>query len=159
LLNVPQELLFLYILLGLGIIGKNQSITIAVLFLLVLRVSGLGNKSFPVVEKYAMDFGIIAITVAVLVPIANGNIRLQDLFQSFTSSYGIIALIAGIIVALLGAYGLDLLNSSPQITISLVIGTILAVVFLKGLPVGPLIASGIAMVIIKLYEVFKTFVS
>ncbi|OEG00101.1 hypothetical protein BHF71_06440 [Vulcanibacillus modesticaldus] len=149
---MSQEIIFLLFLLLLGVFGKNDSIVISVIILLVIRFSGLGNNIFPVLDKQGIKVGIIIITVAVLTPIATGQISLLDMYHSLMSSYGLIALFAGILVAIFGAYGVQLLDQSPQVTISLVVGTILGVVFLKGVPVGPLIGAGIAMSIIRILE-------
>ena len=56
----------------------------------------------------------------------------------------------GILVAVLSRYGISQLAAVPQVTVMLVIGTILGVVFLKGVAAGPVIASGMAYVIISL---------
>ncbi len=157
-MNVSQEVLFLLLLLGLGWFSKNQSIIIAVILLLVIRFSGFGDKIFPTIKKVGVDAGIIMIIVAVLIPIATGEIKLIDLLASMKSSNGIIALISGIVVALLAAFGIKLLTDSPQITTSLVLGTIFAVLFLRGVPVGPLIGAGVTMTLIKLFELLKRFI-
>ncbi len=158
-MNIPQEIVFLLILLGLGLISKNQSIIISVIILLAIRLSGLGEKLFPVIDKQGVNVGIIILMIAVLVPIATGNIKLSDLLLSLKSSYGILALISGIIVSLLAGYGVNLLEQTPQVTIALVIGTIFSIIFLKGIPVGPLIGAGVAMVLIQAYQWIDRFFS
>ncbi|KAB5846507.1 DUF441 domain-containing protein, partial [Bifidobacterium adolescentis] len=50
----------------------------------------------------------------------------------------------------LSRYGISPLAAVLQVTVMLVIGTILGVVFLKGVAAGPVIASGMAYVIISL---------
>ena len=158
-LNVPGEILFLIILLVLGLISKNQSIIFSVLILLVVRLSGLGDRLFPSIEKHGVNIGVIAITVAVLVPIATGKIQLMDLYVSLKSSSGVIALLSGILVALFASYGIQLLEQSPQVTTFLVLGTILAVLFFHGVSVGPLIGAGIAMVIMRIYNWIESLIS
>lgn len=54
------------------------------------------------------------------------------------------------LVAVLSRYGISQLAAVPQVTVMLVMGTILGVVFLKGVAAGPVIASGMAYVIISL---------
>ncbi|WP_202080776.1 DUF441 domain-containing protein [Caldalkalibacillus salinus] len=141
--------LFLLLLLIIGLIGKNQSIIIAVLFLFFLRITGLGQKAFPFLEGQGINLGVTVITVAILVPIATGQITLYDLWDSMKSTYGVVALVSGVAVAMLGAYGVRLLSDDPQVTMALVLGTILAVAFLKGVAVGPLIGAGIAYLLMK----------
>lgn len=46
------------------------------------------------------------------------------------------------------------MKTDPHITIALVLGTIFAVVFLKGVAVGPLIAAGIAYMVMRVIQLF-----
>ena len=47
--------------------------------------------------------------------------------------------------------GLDLLKMDPQLIIGLVIGSIVGIVMLRGIPVGPLMAAGITAFLLKLF--------
>lgn len=95
------------------------------------------------------------ITIAVLVPIATGDIGFKQLGEAVKSSYAWIALGAGIAVAIIAKYGLTLLEDDPHITTALVFGTILAVALFQGVAVGPLIGAGIAYLFMKLTELFS----
>lgn len=156
-LLLSQATLFLLILLLLSFIGKNPSLMIAVFVLLFLKWTGLGAKLFPVVEKNGIQWGITILTIAVLVPIATGDIGFKQLTESLKSVYAWIALIAGIVVALIAANGIDLMKNDPHITVALVFGTILAVAFFKGVAVGPLIAAGIAYLVMRAVEILTKF--
>ena len=70
-MQIPQEYIFLAILLVLGLISKNESIVISVIFLLVIRLSGFSDKVFPSIDKYGVKIVIIIIMICVLIPIAN----------------------------------------------------------------------------------------
>jgi uncharacterized membrane protein (DUF441 family) len=146
--------LFLVIILILGIIGKNQSITIAAYVLLGIKVLQLDDKVFPFLASKGLSIGITVLTIAVLVPIASGEIGFKDLYASVKSYYAWVALAAGILVAVLGKYGVNLMSSDPQVTVALVIGTILAVVLLNGVAVGPLIGAGIAYMVFQIVGLF-----
>ncbi|WP_175615882.1 DUF441 domain-containing protein [Piscibacillus halophilus] len=143
---VSSSTLFLLILLFLGFIAKNQAILIAVYILLGIKLLKLDDKVFPFLESKGLFMGVVVITVAVLVPIATGDIGFEQLVQSVKSYYAWIALISGVFVAYIAKHGLDLLANDPHLTAALVIGTILAVVFLQGVAVGPLIGAGIAYI-------------
>lgn len=65
---------------------------------------------------------------------------------------GWIAIIAGIAVAILSKYGIDQLANVPQITVMLVLGTIIGVVLFKGVAAGPVIASGMTYLIVSLFN-------
>lgn len=150
---ISQPMLFLLLLLIIGIVGKNQSLVIAISVLIGIKVIGIDGKVFPYLQAKGINLGVIVITIAVLVPIATGDIGFKQLMEALKSTYAWIALCSGIFVAIIAKYGLDLLSNDPHITAALVIGTILAVVLFKGIAVGPLIAAGIAYLLIKLFAV------
>jgi uncharacterized membrane protein (DUF441 family) len=150
-----QATLFLLILLGIAVIAKNQSLIFAVAFLLVIKLIGLDSKLFPYLQSKGINLGVTIITVAVLIPIATGEIGFKQLGDAVKSSYAWIALGAGIAVALIAKHGLTLLQNDPQITAALVIGTILAVALFQGVAVGPLIGAGIAYICMKIVEMFQ----
>ncbi|WP_221566372.1 DUF441 domain-containing protein [Alkalihalobacillus sp. TS-13] len=144
-----QPALFLLVLLGIALWAKNKSLLIAVVFLLVIKWVGLGDRVFPTFQKKGIEWGVTIITIAVLVPIATGDIGFKQLGEALKSSYAWIALGSGIAVALIAANGIQLLAEDPHITTALVFGTILAVSLFNGIAVGPLIGAGIAYMVMK----------
>ncbi|MFT8320391.1 MAG: DUF441 domain-containing protein [Bacillus sp. (in: firmicutes)] len=150
-----QSYLFLYLLVGIAFIAKNNSLLIAVLFLLCLKIIGLDVKAFSYIQSKGINWGVTIITIAVLVPIATGDIGFKDLTATFKSPFAWIALISGILVALLAKGGITLLAEDPQITTALVLGTIFAVSVFNGVAVGPLIGAGIAYIAIRAMEWIK----
>jgi len=60
----------------------------------------------------------------------------------------------GILVAIFGKWGVDVLTRDPQMGVSVMVGTIIGVVVFKGIPVGPLIASGIFYLFLKIFSFF-----
>ncbi|MGC4376117.1 DUF441 domain-containing protein [Fictibacillus sp. Mic-4] len=149
-----ESSLFLIALLVVGFIAKNQSLMIAVGLLLALKFTGLGEKVFPFIQQKGINWGVTIITVAVLIPIATGEIGMKQLQESLKSVFAWVALASGIIVAILGANGIKLLQSDPQITTALVVGTILAIAVFNGVAVGPLIGAGIAYFIMSIVRFF-----
>ncbi|OOE13876.1 DUF441 domain-containing protein [Fictibacillus arsenicus] len=149
-----ESLLFLMGLLIIGVAAKNQSLIIAIVFLLVLKFTGLGEKWFSVIQQKGINWGVTIITIAVLIPIATGDIGFKQLQESLSSFYAWIALLSGIFVAVIASRGLVLLQNDPHITAALVFGTILAVALFKGVAVGPLIGAGIAYLAMKMVEMF-----
>ncbi|HSH24311.1 MAG TPA: DUF441 domain-containing protein [Massilibacterium sp.] len=147
-----QATLFLLLLLIIALISKNQSLLIAVCFLLIVKLLQLDGKWFPVIQQRGIHWGVTIITIAVLIPIATGEIGFKQLGGAMKTTTGWVALLAGIAVALLGARGIDLLAEDPHLTTALVFGTIFAVVFFKGVAVGPVIAAGIAYMFMKMIQ-------
>jgi len=90
--------------------------------------------------------------VAVLVPVATGEIGFQELIGPLKSVNGVIALLSGVLVALLAKAGVAQLAEDPAMMTAIVFGTILGLSFFNGLAVGPMIGAGIAWLAIKLFE-------
>lgn len=153
---MSQATIFMFILLAIGLFAKNQSLIIAVSFLLIVKWSGLGDKILPIAQQKGINIGVTVITIAVLVPIVTGEIGLKDLQQAMKSYYAWIALGSGILVAIIAANGIELLKTDPHITVALVFGTILAVAVFNGVAVGPLIGAGIAYMAMKIAAFFTS---
>ena len=149
-MNSPY--LFLLLLLGIALVAKNNSLLLAVAILLAIKATGLGDKLFPLLQSKGINIGVTVITIAVLVPIATGTIGLRDLQETLKSVYAWIAILSGIVVALLAKNGVILLQNDPHITTALVFGTIIAIALFQGVAVGPLIGAGIAYWAMKVFE-------
>ncbi|MBA2873786.1 DUF441 domain-containing protein [Thermaerobacillus caldiproteolyticus] len=147
-----QPILFLLILLVTGIIAKNQSLIVAVSILLIVKLIGLEDKLLPTVHAKGIQWGVTVITIAVLAPIATGEIGFKQLGESLQSFSAWIALLSGIFVALIAKGGVTLLSTDPHMTAALVFGTIIAVSVFHGVAVGPLIGAGIAYMVMKVIE-------
>lgn len=150
-----EPIIFLGMLLLIALIAKNQSLIIAVVVLLVIKLLVGDSKLLSMIQAKGINWGVTVITIAVLAPIASGDIGFKDLSGAFKSPYAWIALVSGLLVALIAKGGVTLLASDPHITTALVLGTIIAVAFFKGVAVGPLIGAGIAFSAMKLYEFLK----
>jgi uncharacterized membrane protein (DUF441 family) len=147
--------LFLLMLAVIGFVAKNTSLMVAAGALLLFKFTGLDAKVFPYLASKGINWGVTIITIAVLVPIANGSIGFKELGEAIKSPYAWIALASGIAVALIAKSGLSLLASDPHITTALVFGTILAVALFKGVAVGPLVGAGIAYLCMQIFNFFK----
>ncbi|QAR71097.1 DUF441 domain-containing protein [Pediococcus acidilactici] len=134
-------------------LGKNQSLMIATIAVLLFKLLPNSAKLFSVIDKQGINWGVTIISVAILVPIATGRIGIMDLINSFKSPVGWIAVACGILVSLLSYQGVGFLSASPEVTVALVMGTIIGVVFMNGIAAGPIIASGIAYLIIQLLQI------
>lgn len=153
---LSQPMLFLIVLLGIGLLAKNQSLIIAVSCLMIIKLIGLETKLLPTIGSKGINWGVTIITIAVLVPIATGDIGFKQLLDAVKSAYAWIALGAGIAVALIAKNGLTLLTEDPHITTALVFGTILAVALFNGVAVGPLIGAGIAYIAMQIVKFFSS---
>lgn len=130
-------------LLLIGIVARSNLIAIAACVLLILRFSNLGFV-FPLLERRGLEVGLLFLILSILVPIAQGVVTEKDLAYNLTSLPGIMAIVGGIVATRMNSEGLGLLAIKPEIIFSLVIGSIFGIVFFHGVPVGPLMAAGIA---------------
>ncbi|MEB3750189.1 DUF441 domain-containing protein [Geobacillus icigianus] len=149
-----ESVLFLLALLALGLLSKNESLVIAVAVLLAVKWSGFSEPLLSTLQSKGIHWGVTVITIAVLAPIAAGHIGWKELVGSLQSLSAWIALLSGILVALIAKGGVTLLASDPQMTAALAFGTIIAVALFHGVAVGPLIGAGIAYAVIKMVEYF-----
>ncbi|WP_436912782.1 DUF441 domain-containing protein [Acinetobacter schindleri] len=148
---MPQldlNLLVLLILLACGIFSHNTAVTIAAGVLLVLKITPL-NEMLPYVQTHGLNIGVIILTIGVLAPIASGKISGESILKSFLSWKSLLAIAIGVFVAWLGGRGVKLMSNQPNVVAGLLIGTVAGVAFLRGVPVGPLIAAGILSLLIS----------
>ncbi|PHM75238.1 DUF441 domain-containing protein [Xenorhabdus kozodoii] len=145
--HIDPTLLILLVLAGLGIISHNITVTLAMLFLLVVRITPL-NQFFPWLEKYGLTIGILILTVGVMAPIASGKISAQEILGSFLNWKSLLAIAVGVMVSWLGSRGVTLMSSQPSTVAGLLVGTVLGVALFRGVPVGPLIAAGLLSLMI-----------
>lgn len=144
-------------LIIIGLIGKSNIITTAACILLAIKLVHL-DRYFPTIERRGLELGLLFLTMAVLVPFASNRIQAKEVISIFTSWPGIIALTGGAIATYMNGKGLDLLKMDPQVIVGLVFGSILGIVFLRGIPVGPLMAAGITALLLKITKyIFNLF--
>lgn len=141
----------LVILIVVGLIGRSPIIATAASMLLVLKLTSL-ERLFPSVERRGLELGLLFLTISVLVPFASEKVSWRDVIPLFTTLLGVLALAGGAIATYMNGKGLDMLRSDPQLILGLVIGSIIGIVFFRGVPVGPLMAAGITAFLLKLWE-------
>ena len=132
--------LFLVTLIFLGVISNNNSITISAAVLLLMQQTAL-SQYIPFVEKHGLQVGIIMLTIGVLSPLVSGKIQIPPPSE-FLNFKMIAAVLIGIFVAWLAGRGVPLMSEQPVLVTGLLIGTVIGVAFVGGIPVGPLIAAG-----------------
>ena len=146
-----QEYIIMLAILICGVVGHNMSVAYAAGAVILLKVLGL-NQVIDVLGDKGVSWGIILLTAAIFVPIATGKITWGDIMHCFQSPVGIVSLIVGAGVAIFGYLGVDYMKASPEVTTALIIGTMIGVFFFRGVPVGPLIASGVVYVAMTIWQ-------
>ncbi|WP_028548791.1 DUF441 domain-containing protein [Paenibacillus sp. UNC451MF] len=142
--------ILLLVLIIIGLIGRSPIITTAACVLLIVKLIHL-ERYLPTIERRGLELGLLFLTMGVLVPFASQRITYKDITSMFTTWPGILALLGGAIATYMNGKGLELLKIDPQLVVGLVIGSIFGIIFLKGIPVGPLMAAGITAFLLKLF--------
>ncbi|KPC77745.1 MULTISPECIES: DUF441 domain-containing protein [Laceyella] len=143
--------ILLVVLIIIGIVGRSPLIATAASFLLILKLIHL-DRYFPALERRGLEFGLLFLTLSVLIPFASGRINTKDVLMVFTSTPGILALLGGALATYMNGKGLDLLKVDPQLIVGLVMGSIFGILFMRGIPVGPLMAAGITAFFLQILK-------
>jgi uncharacterized membrane protein (DUF441 family) len=139
-----------------GLVGRSNIITTAACILLIVKLLSL-DRYLPSIERRGLELGLLFLTIGVLVPFASNKITAKEVLSVFTSWVGIVALLGGAIATYMNGKGLELLKIDPQLIAGLVIGSIFGIVFMRGIPVGPLMAAGITALLLKIVTfIFKS---
>ncbi len=148
------EYITLIAVLLLSYFGHNMTVVYAAGIVLLLKLLGL-TSALNALGTQGINWGIIILTAAILVPIANGTITIHTMIDAFRTHAGIIAIVAGLLAALAGGSGVELLKSTPDVIPALIIGTMAGVIFLHGVAVGPLIAGGVTYFVLQIIGRFS----
>ena len=145
--------IILMVILAAAVLGKANSVAVATCILLIVKLLNFDRLVFPTIEKNGVFWGLVLLIAAILIPIANGNVAFTNIKSIFTSWIGIIALFLSLFTTYLSGLGLNYLTTQGHgdVMPALILGSIIAAAFLGGVPVGPLITSGILAVFVKIF--------
>jgi|SRR5690554_615387 len=146
--------IILTVLFLLGMVSGNNLVAAGAATLLVIKLINLPIL-LKIVEQHSLEWGLLFLLLAVMVPFALGKVGFKEVGRTFITPVGIIAILGGTLATYLCGQGVILLNWKPEILVGLVIGTILGVSFLKGIPVGPLAAAGLTALLLHLFGMGK----
>ncbi len=146
---VLRDNLLLVVLLGLSLMVGNRLVGAAAGFLLLLSLLQM-EMAIGYLADRAIDLGLILLLVAILAPFASSSPDWEELKRQMGTGAALAAVLGGMLATRLQGGGLTLLEHQPQIILGLLIGTVLGVLFLGGIPVGPLTGAGLTMVILWL---------
>lgn len=141
-------------ILVLAVLGRANSVAVAVCILLIVKLLNMEQIVFPSIDKNGVFWGLVLLIAAILLPIANGKITLVSIKEIFTSWIGVIALLLSFFTTYLSGLGLTFLTvqGHSDVVPALILGSVLAAVFLGGVPVGPLITTGILALFVKMID-------
>lgn len=146
--------LILFALLLLGFAANSTLLATAACILLFLKLSKLGRLLY-LLERRGLEVGLIFLMLSVLIPLAHDNVVYLDMLKNTLSPQGILAVIGGALATHMNGEGLKLLKLDPQLIFGMVIGSIIGIVFLGGIPIGPLMAAGLTALFLEVIYWFK----
>ncbi|MED0993681.1 DUF441 family protein [Bacillus nitratireducens] len=138
--------LLLGIIVTLALLVKDYALAGAACLLGVLLA--VGQKTLlHLIQQYSFPIGIFCLMLFLLVPITSGKITSENVIKLITSPIGLGSILAGFTVSYIGGKGVGVLPMNPTILLGVLIGTLISVLFTKGLPAGLIIAAGIIAII------------
>ena len=148
---MESSVIILLAILVAAMLGHADSVAIATCLLLIIKLLHADKYIFSIIENRGVFWGLVLLIAAILVPIARGDVKMIDLKHVFASWVGIAALILSFLTTYLSGLGLRYLTSQHHADImpALILGAIAAAAFLGGVPVGPLITSGLVAAFAK----------
>ncbi|MFZ5899097.1 MAG: DUF441 domain-containing protein [Bacillota bacterium] len=137
-----------------GLAAKSNLLAAASCILLIIRLTNM-HVLFRFLEKQGLDIGLLFLLLTIMVPLATGKIRIHDILYNLTTLPGLFAFLGGALATHLNYEGLRILQLDPQVIFGLIIGSIFGIVFLNGMPVGPLMAAGIMALFMEFARYLK----
>lgn len=149
-----QDNLLLLVIFTMGLTFNNNLVAAGAGSILVLKLIKL-QSILTLLERRAVDVGLLFLLLAVLVPFALDKVGIKDIWLTFRSIQGLLAIAGGVVAAYVCGQGVVLLQVQPEVVVGLVIGTVIGVSLLKGIPVGPLAAAGVTAILFNLLGLGK----
>lgn len=144
----------MFVLLALVILGNNNLITGAIITVLLLKW-GKADALLRWLNQNGISLGFYVLILTILIPLADNRIGLDKFRQELISPVGLIAVVASAVGTYIAAHGVGFLQDTPEVLVGLVVGSVVGVIFLGGVPNGPLIAAGLTA---YLYRLFSSFI-
>ena len=143
------SMLPLLIVFLIALLTKNNLLGAAAAIVFFLDLMRL-NRFFPLIQSRGLEAGLLLLTIALLVPLATGQLTMKNMSSALFSPIGLLAIIGGIMGAYLNSQGLDLLAVEPSIIPGILIGVMVSVFFFGGVSVGPIMAAGITALLARI---------
>lgn len=141
----------LLLILVAGLLGSNELVSVSAAVMLVLQAIGYRDV-FGFLEDHGVDLGVVFLLLGLLLPFATERLGLAETMSSLVKPAGLIAVAVGALAAHLAARGVSMLRVHPEVLVGLIVGSVVGVQFLRGIPAGPLVAAGIAAMLYRLIQ-------
>jgi len=142
---MTQSSLMLLVIAGLSICFRDYILAAGAGSLFLLGFI-CGKDTLAAAGKPVFTLGIFFLMVFILLPVATGKVRFSDLVVHMKKPVFFLAIAIAAIISYFGGRGVGFVQQ-PHILLAIVLGTLIGVLFLKGLPAGLIIAAGIVSVV------------
>lgn len=142
---MTQVTIALLLIVGISALFKDYLLASATIVLFLVHFIQF-KPLITALQKHSFQIGIFFLMIFLLFPLTNEKVNVIALTKELLTPIGILALLAGFLVSYIGGKGLGVLPSQPVIMLGVMMGTLVAVLFFRGLPAGLIIAAGIVAV-------------
>lgn len=148
--------ILLYLIIIIGLLARSRVLVLAAFCLLLIKELELSPLAEFISNK-GIEMGLVFLLMAILAPVLLVPLERKDLAQMLGGWKGLVAVIAGILATQFNGMGLRLLEEHPHLIGGIIVGSLIGIVLFRGIPVGPLMAAGIAALLLELLEKFFSF--
>lgn len=141
---MTQAGLSLLLIAVLSLFFKDFVLAAAAAFLFVLSLI-VDESTLEAASKPAFSLGIFFLMLFILMPVASEKVTLTDLLVHLKNPWFFLAVGTATVISYLGGRGVSYMQH-PYILFAVVIGTLIGVLFFRGLPAGLVIAAGVISV-------------
>ncbi len=147
---VPEQVPILGIVLFLGYLSHNHLIVLAAGFLLLVVLLN-GTQWLAILDQQGATLGFCLLMASLLATFLTDEMGWESLL-SLPSIIGPVSLAAGVAASLLCARGMRALSDIPHLVLPIIFGSLLSLLYFHGVPTGPFIAAGVAVLLSKTPE-------
>ncbi len=117
------------------------------------------DKLLVFIKKYSIVTGITILSMYAFVSIANGSVTMKDVIEGLKNVQAVVAVIIGVLMTQFAKHGITFMEEEPDLLIMIVVGIIFGVIAFDGVATGPLIGSGIAVMVFAIMDSLVKFIN
>ncbi len=138
------------VLILICVLIKNYSVAVAATLVLLASLLQMTQILYWF-DNHTIPLGIMILTLGVLSPLMDGRITNEQIIGIAKNPTALLAVVVGVVVSALGGRGVPFMREQPLVVSGLLFGTLIGVLLFDGIPVGPLIAAGVTVVLANLF--------
>jgi uncharacterized membrane protein (DUF441 family) len=146
--------LWLLITLITGLVADSKPAAAAAGLLLLLKLTGF-QSLLPYIQRWGSTVGLVLLVAVTLLPIAQGRYSTLGAYKSLLGPVGVGAVLCGLLASYLAGRGLNLLELNPELLLGLMLGSLLGVVFFRGVPQSPFAGAGLLFAILGVLSMVR----